>query len=129
MSLVSPNAPAYQALKEKIKLAKERSSWRVVKLFRDAVLYRPKLQDLLDAEGKSKKAIQMTKGRIIYLELRTQFDRHFSLALKISISKKLEEVANTILWLARERGFKTKITESMVCGYWVVMDSTRESES
>ncbi|WMV50369.1 hypothetical protein MTR67_043754 [Solanum verrucosum] len=41
------------------------SSRRVGEQFRDAVPYYPKLQDLKDAEGKSKNAIQMTKGQII----------------------------------------------------------------
>uniref|UniRef100_M1DRA2 Uncharacterized protein n=1 Tax=Solanum tuberosum TaxID=4113 RepID=M1DRA2_SOLTU len=64
MALVSPNVPVCQALKEKIKSEIERSSRRITDQFRDAVPYRPKLQDLKDAEGKSKKAIQMTKERI-----------------------------------------------------------------
>uniref|UniRef100_M1DPU1 Uncharacterized protein n=1 Tax=Solanum tuberosum TaxID=4113 RepID=M1DPU1_SOLTU len=44
-----------QALKEIIKSAKERSSRRVAEQFRDVVPYRPKLQNLKDAEGKNKK--------------------------------------------------------------------------
>uniref|UniRef100_M1DJQ7 Uncharacterized protein n=1 Tax=Solanum tuberosum TaxID=4113 RepID=M1DJQ7_SOLTU len=49
---------------EKIKSAIERSSRRVTEQFRDAVPYRPKLQNFKDAEGKRKTAIQMTKGWI-----------------------------------------------------------------
>ncbi|KAG5614615.1 hypothetical protein H5410_014439 [Solanum commersonii] len=64
MALVSLNVPMYQALKEKIKLLIEKSSRQVVEQFRDAMPYRTKLQDLKDAEGKSKKAIQLTNGRI-----------------------------------------------------------------
>ncbi|WMV08524.1 hypothetical protein MTR67_001909 [Solanum verrucosum] len=64
MDWVSPNVPVCQALKEKIKSPIDRSSRRVTEQFRDTVPYRPKLQDFKDVEGKSKKAIQMTKGRI-----------------------------------------------------------------
>uniref|UniRef100_M1DP06 Uncharacterized protein n=1 Tax=Solanum tuberosum TaxID=4113 RepID=M1DP06_SOLTU len=53
-----------QAIKEKIKSAIEKSSRLVAEQFRNAVPYHPNLQDLKDAEGKRKKAIQMTKGRI-----------------------------------------------------------------
>ncbi|WMV09200.1 hypothetical protein MTR67_002585 [Solanum verrucosum] len=64
MALVLPNVPVYQALKEKIKSVIESSSPRVAERFRGTVLYCPKLQDLKDAEGKCKKVIQMTNGRI-----------------------------------------------------------------
>ncbi|KAG5605903.1 hypothetical protein H5410_027395, partial [Solanum commersonii] len=60
------------------------------------------------------------------LKVKNLIERQYFLSfedLKIFISKKLEVVANTTLtlcfWLAREKGFKTKITESMVGGYWV----------
>uniref|UniRef100_M1DE65 Putative plant transposon protein domain-containing protein n=1 Tax=Solanum tuberosum TaxID=4113 RepID=M1DE65_SOLTU len=62
--MVSPNIPVCQALKKKIKSAIEKSSQRVTEQFRDAVLYRPK----------------------------TEFRDNISLALKISISEKLEVV-------------------------------------
>ncbi|KAG5579821.1 hypothetical protein H5410_050448 [Solanum commersonii] len=42
-AMVSPNVPVCQTLKEKIKLAIERSNQRVAERFRDAVPYRPKL--------------------------------------------------------------------------------------
>ena len=32
-------------------------------------------------------------------------------------------ISSSCLWLAQERGYKTKITELMVYGYWVVMGS------
>ncbi|KAG5599406.1 hypothetical protein H5410_030776 [Solanum commersonii] len=77
-----------------------------------------KVTELEDAEGQRKKAMELTKGRIA--------DLFGDPDLQVV-------VANAILpscfWLTRERGFKTKITELMACGYWVVMDSARESES
>uniref|UniRef100_M1DKA6 Uncharacterized protein n=1 Tax=Solanum tuberosum TaxID=4113 RepID=M1DKA6_SOLTU len=82
--MVSPNVPVCQALKEKIKLAIERSSRRVGERFRDAMLYRPKLQNLKLLKAK-------VKRRFFKLEsLELSLETIFSLALKISISEKLE---------------------------------------
>ncbi|WMV24880.1 hypothetical protein MTR67_018265 [Solanum verrucosum] len=44
-----------QALKDKIKSAIERSSWRVADRFYDAVLDRPKLQNLKMMKAKAKR--------------------------------------------------------------------------
>uniref|UniRef100_M1DQH2 Uncharacterized protein n=1 Tax=Solanum tuberosum TaxID=4113 RepID=M1DQH2_SOLTU len=48
---------------------KDSMTWRrgkgvVAKQFRDAVPYRPKFQNLKDAEGKSRMVMKVTKGRI-----------------------------------------------------------------
>ena len=37
-------------------------------------------------------------------------------------------ISSSFFWLARERGLKTKTTESIVRGYWGVMGSARDSE-
>uniref|UniRef100_M0ZV68 Polyprotein protein n=1 Tax=Solanum tuberosum TaxID=4113 RepID=M0ZV68_SOLTU len=47
--------PVCQALKEKIKSARERSSWQISKWFRDAVLDRPKLQTLRMLKAKTER--------------------------------------------------------------------------
>ncbi|KAG5615191.1 hypothetical protein H5410_015015, partial [Solanum commersonii] len=86
--------------------------------FRNVVIGSPRITELEDTEGQSKKVIEVTKGRIAKL---------------IDDPNLLIVVANATLpscfWLARERGFKTKITELMACGYWVVMGSSEENES
>lgn len=46
MFITSPNVPVCQAMKDKTKLVRERSSRRIAEWFRDAVLDRPKLQNL-----------------------------------------------------------------------------------
>uniref|UniRef100_M1DHY6 Uncharacterized protein n=1 Tax=Solanum tuberosum TaxID=4113 RepID=M1DHY6_SOLTU len=51
----SPKVPVSKALKEKIKSARERSSRRVTERFRDAVLDRPKLQNLRMLKAKDKR--------------------------------------------------------------------------
>ncbi|KAG5586055.1 hypothetical protein H5410_046489 [Solanum commersonii] len=74
----------------------------------------PKVTELEVAEGQCSKAMNQTK----------------CLVLSFIFS---ETTANTILsscfLLAREKSFKTKTTELIVCGYWVVVGSARESES
>ncbi|KAG5589346.1 hypothetical protein H5410_039860 [Solanum commersonii] len=109
MAMVSPNVPMCQALKEKIEpmqkgdepdqRADSRVDWRS----------------------------QLTVPSVLETLLLSFED------LKISTSKQLKIVANTILTsyflFARERGFKTKTTKLIVGGYWVVVNSARESES
>uniref|UniRef100_M1D8U9 Uncharacterized protein n=1 Tax=Solanum tuberosum TaxID=4113 RepID=M1D8U9_SOLTU len=54
MDMISPKAPVCQALKEKIKSAIEWSSRRVAERFRDAVLDRPKQQNVRMLKAKVK---------------------------------------------------------------------------
>ena len=72
MASSSPNVPACNALNERIKLEIKRSSLRVAKQFREAVLYRPKFLAREDGEGESKTAMKYTKGWIAEL-----IDYHF----------------------------------------------------
>uniref|UniRef100_M1E046 Uncharacterized protein n=1 Tax=Solanum tuberosum TaxID=4113 RepID=M1E046_SOLTU len=65
--ITSPKVPVRQALKEKIKSARERSSRPVVERFRNAVIGSPKVTELEDVEGQSKKAMELTKGQIAEL--------------------------------------------------------------
>uniref|UniRef100_M1DNW1 Uncharacterized protein n=1 Tax=Solanum tuberosum TaxID=4113 RepID=M1DNW1_SOLTU len=67
MAMISPKVPMYQALKEKIKSARERSSRRFAERFRDAVIGLPKVTELENVEGQTKKAMKLTKGRIAEL--------------------------------------------------------------
>ncbi|KAG5594957.1 hypothetical protein H5410_036189 [Solanum commersonii] len=129
--MASPKVPVFQALKEKIKLAIERK-------LKDAEGQRKKAMEL--TKGRITECIgdldllrRMVLRNtffcdykyifkfLVYRELRTEFEENISLASKISIFEKLEVVANATLpscfWLARERGFKTKITNLMACRY------------
>ncbi|KAG5631829.1 hypothetical protein H5410_003546 [Solanum commersonii] len=144
MAMFSPKFPEFQALKEKINA----SSPKVTEL-EDDEGQRKKVMELMkwwitewisDPNLLRQMVLHSTFLATIntflniYLKLRTMsIETIFSLALKISIFLKLEMVANATLpscfWLAQERGFKTKITELIVCGYWVFMGSARESES
>uniref|UniRef100_M1DNP5 Uncharacterized protein n=1 Tax=Solanum tuberosum TaxID=4113 RepID=M1DNP5_SOLTU len=54
--------PAFQDMKEKIKSAIERSSRQVAEWFRDAVLDRPKLQNLKMLKAKAKRRWNWPKG-------------------------------------------------------------------
>uniref|UniRef100_M1E079 Uncharacterized protein n=1 Tax=Solanum tuberosum TaxID=4113 RepID=M1E079_SOLTU len=54
MAIILPKVLVCQALKEKTKLARERSSRRVTEWFCDAVLDRPKLQNLRMRKAKEK---------------------------------------------------------------------------
>uniref|UniRef100_M1D975 Uncharacterized protein n=1 Tax=Solanum tuberosum TaxID=4113 RepID=M1D975_SOLTU len=62
MTITSPKVPVCQALKDKIKLARERSSQRIAKWFRDAVLDCPKLQTLRMLKAKARKRWNRSKG-------------------------------------------------------------------
>uniref|UniRef100_M1D840 Polyprotein protein n=1 Tax=Solanum tuberosum TaxID=4113 RepID=M1D840_SOLTU len=55
MAITSPKVPVCQALKEKIKLVRERSTRRIAESFRDAVLDLPKLQTLRMLKAKAKR--------------------------------------------------------------------------
>ena len=55
MTTISPKVLVCQALKEKIKLERERNSWRVAEWFRDAVLDCLKLQNLRIMKAKAKR--------------------------------------------------------------------------
>ncbi|KAG5589996.1 hypothetical protein H5410_040510 [Solanum commersonii] len=78
----------------------------------------PKVTELEDVEGQSKKEMKLTKGRI------TELINDPDLLVVVAIA-----TIPSCFKLARERDFETKITELMVYGYWVVMGSARESES
>uniref|UniRef100_M1DXL8 Polyprotein protein n=1 Tax=Solanum tuberosum TaxID=4113 RepID=M1DXL8_SOLTU len=55
MAMISPKVVVFQALKEKIKSALERRSWRGAERFRGAVLDHPKLQNLKMLKAKAKR--------------------------------------------------------------------------
>uniref|UniRef100_M1DK27 Uncharacterized protein n=1 Tax=Solanum tuberosum TaxID=4113 RepID=M1DK27_SOLTU len=55
VAIISPKVPVCQGLKEKIKLARERSSRRVTEWFRGTMLDRPKLQNLRMLKAKAKR--------------------------------------------------------------------------
>uniref|UniRef100_M1DPS0 Uncharacterized protein n=1 Tax=Solanum tuberosum TaxID=4113 RepID=M1DPS0_SOLTU len=99
MAITSPKVPVCQALKEKVKSARKRSSRRVAKKFCDAVLDCPKLRNLKMRKAKEKRVV----------------------VANVTLP--------SCSWLARKRGLKTKITELMVHGYWVAVSSARECES
>ncbi|KAG5631538.1 hypothetical protein H5410_003255 [Solanum commersonii] len=86
MAMSSPNIPESQALKDKIKLAIERSSRQVIEQFRDAVPYRLKLQNLKMLKAKRSNII------IQFSSLELSWETFFLIFedLKISISVKLE---------------------------------------
>ncbi|WMV13625.1 hypothetical protein MTR67_007010 [Solanum verrucosum] len=67
MAIISPKVLVCQALKEKIKSTRERSSRCVAEWFHDAVIGSPKVIELEYAEGQIKKAMELTKGRIAEL--------------------------------------------------------------
>ncbi|KAG5630117.1 hypothetical protein H5410_001834 [Solanum commersonii] len=68
------------------------------------------MQECENAEGKSRKVMNQTKGRIAECYAISDTTFYFSK-------------------FQRERGFKTKTTKSIAGGYWVVVGSARESES
>ncbi|KAG5577370.1 hypothetical protein H5410_057504, partial [Solanum commersonii] len=135
----SSNVPSHEGENQVGNRKKHSVSRRTVPLYSATS---PKVIELKDAESPGKRVMKLTKRWIIEciddpdLLCRLIIERQYFLSSeywKAFIYMKLEVVANTILtscfWLARERGFKTKITESMVCGYWVVIGSARESKS
>ncbi|WMV24232.1 hypothetical protein MTR67_017617 [Solanum verrucosum] len=67
MVIRPPKVPVCQALKEKTKLARERSSRQIAEWFLNAVLYGPKLQNMRMIKAKEKRVMEMTKGRIAEL--------------------------------------------------------------
>ncbi|KAG5571282.1 hypothetical protein H5410_061048, partial [Solanum commersonii] len=107
---------------EKIKLAMKRSSGRVAEQFYKAAPHRLMIQNAKIFEGKRRRHFSVLRvfGDIV-------LEQRFEVVL---FELNGIVVANTIsslcFWLVRERGFKTKITKSIACGYWVVMGSNFE---
>uniref|UniRef100_M1DYE3 Uncharacterized protein n=1 Tax=Solanum tuberosum TaxID=4113 RepID=M1DYE3_SOLTU len=128
MAMISSKVPVCQALKVKIKSAIEKSSRRVAERFCDAVLDLPKLQNLKMLKAKAKWRWNLPKGGSLSGSVILTYCAEWSFATHFWVV-----VANATLpscfWLDRERGFKTKITDLLVYGNWVVMGSARESES
>ncbi|KAG5589976.1 hypothetical protein H5410_040490, partial [Solanum commersonii] len=104
MAIVSPNVPMCQALKEKIKSAIKMSSCAIS----------PKVTELEVAEVQSKKTMELTKGQIA----EWIGDPDLLRRIVFRSTSLRAEVANATLplcfWLARERGFETKITDLML---------------
>ncbi|KAG5630812.1 hypothetical protein H5410_002529, partial [Solanum commersonii] len=112
VAMISPKVSACQAIKEKIKWAIERSSRQMVPR---CSARSPKVIELKDAEGQIKMEMELTKWQIT--EWIGDLDLLCRMYLSIIVLNYQVVVANATLpssfWLARDTGFKTKITDLM----------------
>ncbi|KAG5606062.1 hypothetical protein H5410_027554, partial [Solanum commersonii] len=131
-SAISPKVIELEVAEGQSKKVMELTKWWITEWIRDPnLLHRMVLRSTFLATINT-----LLNSYFQVRKLRTKFRENISFSWKICRFPFLRNwkvvVANATLpscfWLARERYFKTKITDLMVCGYWIAMGSARESE-